>query len=209
MSHKSLTERLFDDSDTAALDPFNLFEAWLAEAIEAEVNDPNAMALATVDMHGVPDLRMVLLNGRGADGFVFYTNLGSAKASELAVNSSAALLFHWKSLRLQVRIRGHAVPVSAADADAYFASRPRMSQLGAHASAQSRVLPFRAELVDRVAELKAEFEGKSVPRPPHWSGYRVEPDEFEFWKDGEARLHDRMHFRRDGAGGWTRQRLYP
>jgi pyridoxamine 5'-phosphate oxidase len=149
------------------------------------------------------------MNGRDERGFVFFTNLGSAKASQLAVNPNVALLFHWKSLRRQVRIRGRAEAVSAEEADTYFASRPRLSQIGAHASAQSRPLNFRAELVGRVTELEAEFEGQNVPRPAHWSGYRVTPEEFEFWQNGEARLHDRMQFRRDGAGGWARQRLYP
>ncbi|WMS41483.1 pyridoxamine 5'-phosphate oxidase [Acuticoccus sp. MNP-M23] len=192
-----------------APDPFALFTAWLEEAAATEPNDANAMALATADASGLPDVRMVLLKGHDASGFVFYTNLESAKGVELAVNPQAALLFHWKSLRRQVRVRGEVSPVSAEEADAYFASRPRGSRIGAWASDQSRPAPDRAELERRVTERDAAY-GDDVPRPPHWSGFRVVPSAIEFWKDGAYRLHDRFAFARDGAAGeWRVQRLFP
>lgn len=196
---------------TQANDPFALFGAWLAEATESEINDPNGMALATVDASGLPDLRMVLMKDFDAAGFVFYTNLESAKATELAGQPRAALLFHWKSLRRQVRIRGEVGRVTAEEADAYFATRPRGSRIGAWASAQSRPLESRALLEERVATLTAQYGEGEIPRPPHWSGFRIAPVEIEFWHDGAFRLHDRVRFTRavPGEGPWTRTRLYP
>ncbi|GAB5375886.1 MAG: pyridoxamine 5'-phosphate oxidase [Acuticoccus sp.] len=190
-----------------ATDPFQLFDTWYEAAGRSEPNDPNAMALATADGDGLPDIRMVLLKGHDARGFVFYTNSHSAKGGELAVNPKAALLFHWKSLRRQVRVRGPVTLVSDAEADAYFASRPRGSQVGAWASDQSRPLADRATLETRVAEREAAF-GDTVPRPPHWLGYRIAPLEMEFWQDGAFRLHDRFRFRQKD-GGWDVARLYP
>ena len=191
-----------------ATDPHVLFEDWLAEASAHEPNDPNAMALATVDAQGQPSVRMVLLKGHDAEGFVFYTNGQSRKAGDLAVVARAGLLFHWKSLRKQVRVDGPGEPVSDALADAYFATRGRLSQLGAWASDQSRALPDRATLTARLAEVTARFEGQDVPRPPHWSGYRVRPTTIEFWEDGEHRLHQRRVFARE-ANGWRETLLYP
>ena len=189
-------------------DPFALFDEWLAEARLGEPNDPEAMAVATVDAGGRPSVRMVLLKGHGADGFVFYTNQQSRKGEELAGNPNAALLFHWKSLRRQVRIEGRVIPVDAAEADSYFASRSRDSQLGAWASDQSRPLDSRSSFEARYEEMRARFEGGEVPRPPHWSGYRVVPDRIEFWSDRAHRLHERRLFARDGAG-WREGLLYP
>ena len=189
-------------------DPFALFDEWLAEARLSEPNDPEAMAVATVDAAGRPSARMVLLKGHGPDGFVFYTNQQSRKGGELAGNPNAALLFHWKSLRRQVRIEGTVTPVEAAEADAYFASRSRDSQLGAWASDQSRPLDSRATFEARFADVRARYEGGDVPRPPHWSGYRVTPERVEFWNDRAHRLHERRLFVRDGAG-WREGLLYP
>ena len=189
-------------------EPLALFATWLAEAEASEVNDPNAMALATVDADGLPDLRMVLLKGYDARGFVFYTNFESAKGSELLAQPKAAMLMHWKSLRRQVRVRGPVSVVSEAEADAYFASRPLNSRIGAWASAQSRPLESRFALEKAVASYAAKFAIGVVPRPPHWSGFRIAPMQVEFWRDGAFRLHDRLRFDRDGAG-WTRTRLYP
>jgi pyridoxamine 5'-phosphate oxidase len=189
-------------------DPFTLFATWMAEAEASEPNDPNAMTLATATPAGAPSARMVLLKGWDAAGFVFYTNLESRKGGELAANPQVALLFHWKSLRRQIRIEGAAAPVSDAEADAYFASRPRLSRLGAWASDQSRVLDSRATLVGRVAALEARYVLGDIPRPPHWSGFRVAPARFEFWQDMPFRLHDRAVFEWDGAG-WGESRLYP
>lgn len=205
-----LAERLFDDADADPINPFRVFEAWYAEAQEHEINDPGAMALATVDSQGMPDVRMVLLNGRDERGFVFFTNFESAKGEELKANPRAAINFHWKSLRRQVRIRGPVEAVAPAEADAYFTTRPRGSRIGAHASAQSRPLQSRADLVFRVEELTRDFGEAEVPRPEHWSGFRVIPVQIEFWKDGAFRLHDRMQFLRDTpADSWRRTRLYP
>jgi pyridoxamine 5'-phosphate oxidase len=205
-----LTDRLYDDAFTGEIDPFVLFETWLEEAQTAEINDPNAMAVATVDAVGLPDVRMILLNGRDARGFVFFTNRESRKGLELLAHPKAALVFHWKSIRRQIRIRGEVEEVAPAEADAYFATRPRRSQIGAHASAQSRPLASRAELVARADNLEENFEGKDVPRPAYWSGFRVKPIEMEFWKDGEFRLHDRIRFHRETPeGSWTRTRLNP
>lgn len=195
-------------------DPFALFDAWMGEAAEAEVNDPNAVALATVAPDGMPSARMVLLKGVDARGFVFYTNLESRKGRELAETPKAALLFHWKSLRRQVRVQGPVQPVAAEEADAYFASRPRASRIGAWASAQSRPLESRFALERKVAEYTAKFNVGEIPRPPHWSGFRVLPERIEFWRDGAFRLHDRFVFERaggagDGAAAWSIARLYP
>ena len=189
-------------------DPFALFEAWYAEARASEPNDPDAMALATADAAGRPSVRMVLLKGHGPDGFVFYTNLDSRKGGELAANRHASLLFHWKSLRRQVRIEGPVSAVSEAEADAYFASRGRASKLGAWASDQSRPLDSRATFEARLAEVEARFDGQDVPRPPRWSGFRVTPERIEFWNDRAHRLHERRLFTRV-AGGWSEGMLFP
>lgn len=205
----TLTNRLFDDADKGDIDPFSLFEDWLAEARANELNDPHAMALATVDADGLPDVRTMLLNGHDHRGFVFFTNFESAKGTQLSSHPKAALLFHWKSLRRQVRIRGPVEVVSAGEADAYFATRPRLSQLGAHASRQSRPLASRANLVERVDSLdKSLAADEPVQRPSYWSGFRVVPLQFEFWKDGAFRLHDRVRFTKAGDG-WEKARLFP
>jgi pyridoxamine 5'-phosphate oxidase len=190
-------------------DPFSLFDSWLAEAEASEPNDPNAMALATVNGEGQPAVRMVLLKGHGRDGFVFYTNLDSRKGDDLRTQGKAALLFHWKTLRRQIRIEGPVSPVSDAEADTYFATRPRDSQIGAWASEQSRPLSGRAAFLARIATEGARFLGRDVPRPPHWSGFRVAPQRMEFWEDREYRLHERTLYLPDGAGGWAAQMLFP
>lgn len=190
-------------------DPMAIFAAWYAEARTTEINDSNAMALATVDADGNPSVRMVLLKGHDERGFVFYTNQHSRKGEALTAHPRAALLFHWKSLRRQVRIEGTVTPVSDAEADAYFASRSRASRLGAVASDQSRPLDRRETFLSRVAEVEARYPGEHVPRPPHWSGYRVAPERIELWQDREARLHERRLFIADGQGGWSQTLLYP
>jgi pyridoxamine 5'-phosphate oxidase len=199
-------------------DPYHIFGEWMAEAILSEPNDPGAMALATADADGAPSVRMVLLKGHGPDadgkgGFIFYTNLESRKGAELAANKHVALMFHWKSLRRQVRIEGAVMRVSDATADTYFASRSRNSQLGAWASDQSRPLASRAEFEARFTEAQMRFEGQDVSRPPHWSGHIVTPERIEFWQDREFRLHERWLFERSGDGGetgdWETGMLYP
>ncbi len=195
---------------TAAEEPFGLFAAWFAEAVKSEPNDPNAMALATVDGDGLPDVRMVLLKGYDADGFVFYSHVASAKGRELAAAPKAALLFHWKSLRRQVRIRGAVSRVADAEADAYFATRPKRAQIGAWASKQSQPLESRMAFEKAIALNAAKYAIGEVPRPPGWSGWRIAPQAFEFWHDRPFRLHDRIEFRRPAPdAAWAKTRLYP
>ncbi|MBX3510479.1 MAG: pyridoxamine 5'-phosphate oxidase [Hyphomonadaceae bacterium] len=193
----------------AESEPFALFARWLQEAKQKEPNDPNGMALATADADGFPDVRMVLLKGVDS-GFVFYTNAESAKGAQLEANPRAALCFHWKSLRRQVRVRGVIAAVGEAEADAYFATRDRGARIGAWASQQSRPLEDRRALEKRIAEFAAKFGLGEVPRPAHWRGYRLIPLSLEFWRDRPCRLHDRLVFRREGADApWSRERLYP
>ena len=189
-------------------DPLTLFREWFTEAEKSEPNDPNGMALATSTREGCPSVRMVLLKDADSRGFTFYTNYESRKGEELLANPQAALLFHWKSLRRQIRAVGRIEQVTAAEADSYFSSRARGSQIGAWASQQSRPLGSRFELEKRVAQFTAKFGFGKVPRPPHWSGFRLVPDEIEFWKDGAFRLHDRLMFHRTPEG-WRTERLYP
>ena len=189
-------------------DPFALFESWYAEAKTSELNDPNAVALATADATGRPSVRMVLLKGHDPRGFVIYTNRESRKAGDLAANPNASLLFHWKSLRRQIRIEGAVELASDAESDAYFASRGRDSQLGAWASDQSRPLDTRATFEARFAEMTARFDGQDVPRPPHWGGYRIVPTHIEFWQDRAHRLHERRLFTRVG-NDWNEVQLFP
>lgn len=189
-------------------DPHALFDEWLAEARLGEPNDPEAMALATADREGRSSVRMVLLKGHDERGFVFYTNSRSRKGSELAANPRVSLLFHWKSLRRQVRVEGPVEAVSDAEADGYFATRSRESQLGAWASDQSQPMASRGEFEARYQARASEYEGREVPRPPHWLGYRVAPERIEFWNDRAHRLHERRLFTRAG-GGWTETLLYP
>ena len=196
-------ETIFDRAE-----PIGLFVDWLGDATRTEPNDPNAMTLSTVDARRAPDSRVVLLKDVDAGGFTFYSNRESAKGLELAAHPRAALLFHWKSLRRQVRVRGSVQPVTAAEADAYFASRARESRIGAWASDQSRPLDSRAALEAAVARETARFEGDDVPRPEHWTGWRVVPDSVEFWRDRPFRLHDRLRFDRTGAE-WMKTRLWP
>jgi pyridoxamine 5'-phosphate oxidase len=188
--------------------PIALFRVWLTAAEKSEPNDPNAMTLATATPEGVPSARMVLLKEVDERGFAFYTNLASRKATELNANSRAALCFHWKTLHRQVLVEGTVKPVDEAEADAYFASRPRMSRIGAWASQQSRPLAGRFELEKRVAEFTARFHVGSVPRPDFWSGFRLLPEQIEFWRERPFRLHDRMVYHRH-EGGWLIERLYP
>lgn len=194
-----------------APDPIALFSQWLNEAAQGEPHDANAMALATVDADGQPSVRMVLLKGHDADGFVFYTNEESRKGQALAANPRAALLFHWKSLRRQVRIEGRVERVDDATADAYFASRPRDSQIGAWASDQSRPMAGRAEFLGRIAKYAAKYAIGAVPRPPHWGGFRVVPERIEFWVDRKSRLHERTIYLPDASapGGWRTETIYP
>ena len=195
---------------TAAENPFALFADWFAEANASEPNDPNAMALATVDAEGLPDVRMVLMKGYDADGFMFDSHLASQKGRELAANPKAALLFHWKSLRRQIRIRGPVMPVSEAEADDYFATRPRQAQIGAWASKQSQPLESRFAFEQAIAKVAARHLIGDVPRPPGWSGWRLAPLRIEFWHDRPFRLHDRIEFRRDSADApWSKVRMYP
>jgi pyridoxamine 5'-phosphate oxidase len=191
-----------------ATDPFALFDEWLTEARASEPNDPEAMALATADADGRPALRMVLLKGHGPDGFVFYTNEHSAKGGHLARNPHAALLLHWKSMRRQIRLEGAVERLSDEQADAYFASRARDSQLGAWASDQSRPLDRRETFEQQFEQVKLQFEGEQVPRPPHWGGYRLVPQRMEFWSDRPHRLHERRLFERE-CDGWREGLLYP
>ncbi len=191
-----------------AEEPYGLFETWLAEAARSEVNDPNAMTIATCTPGGMPSARIVLLKGRDDRGFVFYTNREGRKGQELLANPNAALLFHWKTLQRQVRVEGTVESVTDAEADAYYATRARISRLGAWASLQSRPLPSRAVFEQRLAETEARYPGEDIPRPPNWSGFRVIPRVIEFWQDMPYRLHDRRVFTRDGAG-WSIGALYP
>jgi len=191
-----------------AADPIALFEKWLAAAGKSEPNDPHAMSLATVDEDDLPDVRIVLLKGLDARGFVFYTNSESAKGEQLREQGKAALCFHWKSQKRQVRVRGEVEKVSEQESDAYFASRARGSRIGAWASDQSRPVSGREALMTKTAEVEARFEGEDVPRPDHWYGWRVKPDYIEFWQDGAFRLHDRIVFRPAGDS-WSKTRLYP
>jgi len=193
---------------TLAEDPFALFSDWMRAAEAAEPVDPNAMALATTGLDGLPDVRIVLLKGFDERGFVFYTNADSAKGEELAQNPQAALVLYWKSLGRQVRARGPVSRVTAEEADAYFASRHPQSRLGARASRQSRPLADRATLMAEVAELAAQYENGPIPRPENWTGFRIAPAAIEFWQNGDYRLHDRVRFTRAGTG-WSRSRLYP
>ncbi len=192
----------------SAPNPFAQFDAWLAEASGTEPNDPNAMTLATATPDGHPSARMVLLKGADQDGFVFYTNTQSRKGDELLANPLVALLFHWKTLARQVRIEGRAEPVRPEEADAYYATRARVSRLGAWASDQSRALSDRSVLETRLQALEARFPADDIPRPPHWSGFRVRPTKFEFWQDMPFRLHDRTVFTRADRG-WVTEKLFP
>lgn len=206
MSENALTSGDFTEEN----EPYALFDAWLADAGGSEPNDPNAVALATVDEDGLPNVRMVLLKGFDERGFVFYTNFESRKGTEILAARKAAMCFHWKSLRRQVRIRGEVEIVGDAEADEYYASRPRGSRIGAWASKQSRPLESRFALEKAVAEYTARYAVGTIPRPPHWSGFRIRPVSIEFWHDRPFRLHDRIEFRRTADGrGWEKVRMYP
>jgi pyridoxamine 5'-phosphate oxidase len=194
--------------ESSAVSPFDQFKAWMSEAEKSEPNDPNAMIVATATPDGRPSLRAILLKGVDSRGFVFYTNKQSRKGIELAANLNVALLFHWKSLRRQVRIEGRVETVTDAEADAYFASRPRISRLGAWASQQSRQLESRAVLEARLAEMEQRYPDE-IPRPPYWSGYRVLPETFEFWQDMPYRLHDRTTYHLTASGNWVQTKLFP
>lgn len=206
----STSEGLISGDFMEASEPFSLFAEWLAEAEKSELNDPTAVSLATVDPDGLPNVRMVLMRGFDERGFVFFTNFESAKGREILAAGKAAMGFHWKSLRRQVRIRGGVEPVSEQEADDYFSSRPRGSRIGAWASKQSRPLESRLALEKAVARYTAKFAVGEIPRPDYWSGFRIRPIEMEFWRDGTFRLHDRLVFRRaQPEGDWTTARLYP
>jgi pyridoxamine 5'-phosphate oxidase len=192
----------------AAPDPFAAFQSWLADARRVELNDPNAMTLATSTPDGRPSARIVLLKHADAQGFVFYTNTQSRKGEELTANPRAMLLFHWKTLGRQVRVEGEVSPVAPEEADAYFRSRPRESRLGAWASDQSRPLPDRGVLISRLQALEETYPDEGIPRPPHWSGYRLRPEKIEFWQDMPFRLHDRTVYTAD-QGSWRVGKLYP
>lgn len=196
------------DADKLDIDPYQLFDSWFAEAKEAEINDPDAMAIASVDSSGMPSVRMVLLKEILPEGFVFYTNYTSRKSAELLATGKAAFVMHWKSLRRQVRVCGQIEKVPAEQSDAYFNSRPRGSRVGAWASDQSKPLAGRQILQDAVADVEARY-GEDIPRPPHWGGFLIRPDEIEFWADGEYRLHDRFRYTKSDDGTWQAQRLYP
>ena len=204
----SKAEQIDGGDFTTRDEPFALFADWLADATKSEPNDPNAVALATVDAGGLPDVRMVLLKGFDDQGFVFYTNFESAKGREILGSMKAAMCFHWKSLRRQVRVRGPVEIVTDTEADAYFASRPRGSRIGAWASKQSRPLEGRFALEKAVAEYTARHAIGEIPRPAYWSGFRIMPTQIEFWHDRPFRLHDRVVFTRKGDG-WEKARLYP
>lgn len=206
MTESGLTTGDFTEEN----EPFSLFGAWLKEAEASEINDPNALALATVDADGLPDVRMVLLKEFDPRGFVFYTNFESRKGREILGNMKAAMCFHWKTLRRQVRVRGPVEVVSDAEADEYYKTRARGSRIGAWASKQSRPLESRFALEKAVAEYTLKYPLGDIPRPPHWSGFRIRPTSIEFWKDGAFRLHDRIEFRRDTPDGdWSKVRMYP
>lgn len=200
---------LTNDDFTESAEPFRLFAEWLDDATRGEPNDPNGVALATVDPDGLPNVRMVLLKGFDDRGFVFYTNFESAKGREILASRKAAMCFHWKSLRRQVRVRGPVEIVTDAEADDYYATRPRGSRIGAWASKQSRPLESRFALEKAVAEYTAKYAIGSIPRPDHWSGFRIVPSQIEFWHDRPFRLHDRVVFTRGEGGGWEKARLYP
>ncbi|MCC5778295.1 pyridoxamine 5'-phosphate oxidase [Nitratireductor sp. B36] len=204
-----IDETLKSGDFTERDEPFRLFAEWLHDATQSEPNDPNALALATVDPDGMPNVRMVLLKGFDERGFVFYTNFESAKGGEILSAKKAAMCFHWKSLRRQVRIRGPVEVVSDEEADEYYASRPRGSRIGAWASKQSRPLESRFALEKAVAEYTAKFAVGTIPRPSHWSGFRIVPQTIEFWHDRPFRLHDRVVFIRNKKGDWQTERLYP
>jgi pyridoxamine 5'-phosphate oxidase len=196
-------------TDPASTDPFAWFHAWMTEAEANEPSDPNAMTVVTVGPGGKPSARIVLLKGVDPRGFVFYTNTHSRKGGELGANPLSSLLFYWKSLGRQIRIEGRVEAVTAAEADAYYATRARISRLGAWASDQSRPLSERAELERRLQHFDEKYPGEAIPRPPHWSGYRVLPERFEFWQNMPYRLHDRTIFERTSGGGWTCGKLFP
>jgi pyridoxamine 5'-phosphate oxidase len=203
------TDCRMPETDQTETDPFALFRRWMAEAEVSEPSDANAMTVVTVAESGKPSARTVLLKGIDPRGFVFYTNTQSRKGQEIGSNRLTSLLFYWKSLGRQIRIEGTVEPVTDAEADAYYASRPRISRLGAWASDQSRPLAERAELERRLAEFDAKYPGEVIPRPPHWHGYRVLPDRFEFWQNMPYRLHDRTIFERASDGSWPRGKLFP